>query len=408
MALKIVDGQVGAGKSYFCVDVIVRLLLENQRVIFTNVAVKPTALACYVALVRERRRFGARRGRGTTEETKARIRELKSRIHVLTNEKIATFWKLPLRHSMVIMDELHRVFSSRDWKKFPKEGLDAISMHRHGDIEMMVLSQHSGNIESTFRRHAHELVRLRNSRATSIFPQRLLRWIKWPLQFFMVKRYDMEGGKVVGDPVGEYALWPWFGRRLLFRCYDSHCIDAELPCLGDAVDGAADLRKVKEYERSWLWHLGTQLSQNLMAVSMLIGMVIIAVGGYKFLWGSWSPRKKRILRERVARVEDEKAVTLAKTTSNEHLGEKASQEVAIPRIGAVGMTSDSVILDNGSIWRINEWILKDGQECGLVFVSLPERCFWWGVRGRNGKVSGAWKSILGRGPCLPVTSKQKR
>ena len=56
-----------------------------------------------------------------------------------------------LKHALVIIDEAHFEFNSRDWKSFTMEMHAFFSEHRHNDLELYIISQSPLRIEGIIR-----------------------------------------------------------------------------------------------------------------------------------------------------------------------------------------------------------------------------------------------------------------
>ncbi len=258
-----VDGPPGSGKTFSCVSWMVDILINSERPVVTNMTVKPAALGAIASY------FDVGR------VDLARAREFAKRIKIIGEEDIRHFWDLPfLRGAAVYFDELHLVFSSRDWKDAEQELTDFISEHRKGGMDFYMVSQSKKNILVDIRRMAEGCYFVRNSRKLSIMPDSFWSGYKWPIQFFILKYCPSEGGKMsIRKATDTSTVWPWWDRKLIFRGYESHEASADFP----ALQGSERLRSDSDDDYGVMSNIWKEAVGNVPQTAALLSIVGVVV-----------------------------------------------------------------------------------------------------------------------------------
>ncbi|MDW7772526.1 MAG: zonular occludens toxin domain-containing protein [Desulfobulbaceae bacterium] len=128
-------GNPGSGKTYDGV----RKIIDNLRlgrVVFTNIdgmdkkecqeAIKSVACLSDYALARQ--------------------------LHFLNKDQIEDFWNHVEPGSLVVLDEIHKYFSSRDWQETKNKQFGYwASTHRHQGFDLILISQRPERIDSAVR-----------------------------------------------------------------------------------------------------------------------------------------------------------------------------------------------------------------------------------------------------------------
>lgn len=243
MSLNLVDGIMGAGKSYVAVNFFMLDELRNgERHIYTALPIKPDVIAADLAGGRPTKR-----------------REILERLHVLENKdspvydgdgkpimvpaskkpdaelvhlhlnEIRCFWRFTQPNSVIILDECADWFNARDWKDNANLGVEEnelqsyVNHHRHYKDDLYVVCQNIDDIDKQIRTKFHHLYRISNSLKENMFEWRFLRGVKWPIQFFKVRVYHPRNLK---EEAESFVVWP---RAAGFRRYDSFSASERLP-----------------------------------------------------------------------------------------------------------------------------------------------------------------------------------
>jgi len=394
--MAIVEGAPGAGKSFWGVNKIAETLADTCRPIFTNLPINRHRLAAYVVTCLCHKKW-LKNG----EVCDATVRLFESfvrRLHVVSDEEVADLHNLKMFGAVVIFDELATIFPAK-LRKLPKEVHVWICQHRHGRQDVYVLSQSAKDIHTSFRRHSEKLMRMRNGLGMSITKNKYFQWARYPVQFFRAAEWRMSGGDVVKKE-GEivvHELWPYFGLRKLFGCYNSFSQPVGIKALGESVDGYDGSEDLAVWEESMFTRIVKQLVANSTMVFMTMAIIVGAIFGYRWLHGKAYPEKDTAAGVVVSQDVESGTETVRVPTSADKPCIESEAVLLLPTIDAVGLTDSSVILRNGAIWKVGTWIVVDGLECGLVSVNVQQSVYWWGVRDRTGKVISASRSQLSSG-----------
>jgi zona occludens toxin (predicted ATPase) len=77
---------------------------------------------------------------------------LKKQLHVLADEQLADFWMHIQPGSLVVIDEVQKVFSSREWQTTKNNAFASwASTHRHNGFDVVLISQAVERIDSAVR-----------------------------------------------------------------------------------------------------------------------------------------------------------------------------------------------------------------------------------------------------------------
>lgn len=274
MALSLIYGRNGSGKSLFAMHLLVEELLRSNRPIMTTLAVDCEALQAYM-----NRDF--ERGRGMLVDVHGRVR-------VLTEEELGFFWRhrgqdefhKPIDRGpfggsdwvhdggcCFILDEVQMGFSARSWRERGPEFLQYQPQHRHFGDDVIAITPHPALVEKGFRILCGECVVLSNWYKLSFkgvkLPGRIVwrRYINCPPQ---PGEIPSETGKIFLDARG------------LAACYDT---SAGVGVIGG---GAADKG---QRAKGIPWKMAVAV-----LVAALIGMYWIVEGvgaaGWKWFRGS--------------------------------------------------------------------------------------------------------------------------
>lgn len=243
MALNLLDGIMGAGKTYVATNFfMVDELLNGNRHIYTNLPIKPDVIARHLS-----------RGKPT------RYREIIDRLHILENKEspvldaegkplmvreskkpdaplvplmlneIRCFWRFTQPNSVIILDECADWFNARDWKSNAELGAEEnelqsyVNHHRHYKDDLYIVCQNIDDIDKQIRTKFHHLYRVANSLKENMFEWKFLKGVKWPIQFFKVRVYHPRN---LREPEETFTVWP---RSAGFKRYDSFSASERIP-----------------------------------------------------------------------------------------------------------------------------------------------------------------------------------
>ncbi len=270
MAVLLVDGPPGSGKSFCCVRWMVDILRNTERPILTNITINKTVLAA-VACYYERAKI--------TLDT---VRDYRKRLHIVGEEEIRNFWNLPamkngkpyMRNAAVFLDELHMYFRSSDWKSAEEELTDFLAEHRKGGLDFYCISQSKDRVLVDIRKMAEGCYFIRNSMTQSVYPGSWFGRVRWPVQFFILKYAPAEGGKMrMRNCQTSTSLMPWGNHKLIFRCYRSFAANSDF----DALAGAEDLESGSHKDKGLLRNIASEVvrcpAQFLVAGGIFAAMV---------------------------------------------------------------------------------------------------------------------------------------
>lgn len=128
-------GSPGSGKTYEAVKKIIDNLARGRRV-FTNIdgMDKPE---CHEAI------------KSVCNLSDGQFLDL---FHFLSHEEVSRFWEIAPPKSLIVIDEVHKFFSNRDWQSEKnKVFADWASTHRHGGYDLVLITQDAAKVEGHIR-----------------------------------------------------------------------------------------------------------------------------------------------------------------------------------------------------------------------------------------------------------------
>ncbi len=129
------QGSPGSGKTYDAVNRVIENL-KRGRVVYTNIDGLDDSLNREVVKVL----------------TNLDDFEISKRLVYLTSDQIACFWKHCKSGSMIVIDEIHKWFNSRDWQSAKnREFADWASTHRHQGYDVIMVTQNIQKVDSQVR-----------------------------------------------------------------------------------------------------------------------------------------------------------------------------------------------------------------------------------------------------------------
>lgn len=237
--LSVITGKQRAGKTYYCVTLIVSYLQKTTRNIYTNLPLNPDILcnyackgklknpALYEAYLKRLHifvNFKNKQRKNITPFKKLNPDYFSchkvNHTQLLSLDKIRTFWKITEPNSIMLLDELYQFFSASDvfdttTKELRKELLTYSRQHGHFKDDMYLVSHSQHDLDIHIRRGIQRQFVISNSKYTNIFENvSWLRGLKYPNQFFIVKAYEY-GETEISD---RYIVHP---EKIIFKCYNS-------------------------------------------------------------------------------------------------------------------------------------------------------------------------------------------
>ena len=346
--LSVITGKQRAGKTFYCVTLIVKYLRQSDRNIYTNLPLNPDILCNYAC-------------NGKLKNTALYESYLK-RLHVFVNfknkkrreyrifkplnidfigvhkiyktqllaqDKIRTFWKITEPNSVIILDEVYQFFSATDifdttTKELRKELLCYSRQHGHFKDDMFLVSHSQHDLDIHIRRGIQRQYVVQNSKYTNMFEGiKWLRGLKYPWQFFLVNAYEY-GETELSD---RYVVRP---DKIIFKCYNS-------------FSTAETLNKKAVSASSKNTDSGVDNKENVMnylrqitPYFLLVGCLVIgaSITGYYFY-------SKFLSKTSTPYIYDKKQVNSAKKIEPEKVTIEKAIEYLKPRL----ITPDVIIYD---------------------------------------------------------------
>jgi len=141
--------------------------------------------------------------------------EFKTRFNHLTDTEMKNFWNLTLPGSLIVIDEAHRLFNSREWQSASnKEFCDWASVHRHQGYDCYIITQDLEKID----KQARSLVEWTYHYRQVNFLGRLFKNRSY-------LKYAYSGDDTRGKPLNTITR---NYNRQIFNCYKSFSNDANL------------------------------------------------------------------------------------------------------------------------------------------------------------------------------------
>lgn len=204
MALSIIQGKPGQGKSYVAVCLYILPALARGQYVATNIEMRPEKIE---AIFRER--FG-------------KVFD-PSRLQVLDNREVPRLFEVvpggqdPKDPVLIVIDEAHKYFNARDFAKNDANHRDTfvkLTEHRHYHFDCIFLSQSVKNIDAQIVRLHNGITSLKNLREWHV-PK--IPWLRIPYYDFLAVRRDGDGKTIMRKD------WLRFDAGLA-DCYNTHSV----------------------------------------------------------------------------------------------------------------------------------------------------------------------------------------
>lgn len=167
--IEVYEGRLGGGKTYSAVLRMVEAWADGATVC-TNISVNWENCKTYC-----RRVFGL---------------ELDDRqLILLPDDKISEFHKHTPSNCLVVLDEVHLWFNSRDWAQSSRELLAFLTQSRKYKTDIIFISQSALNMDKQFMRLVQFIWRFRDMERFTVPGL----YIKWPFKQILQKRFDYDG-----------------------------------------------------------------------------------------------------------------------------------------------------------------------------------------------------------------------
>lgn len=329
MALRVIDGIMGSGKSYYVVNDVLRdALVESDRpiAVTANIEINWQVFLewCTQFLPRYRRKGHLKAE--WIENSKARITTLRhgktlvvdpvSGRSVVTPimgerapkildpyqqitfdvdqqividqvlyqqlevEQMSEFWWFTRPNSLIIYDEAADALNSRKWQKLADTKLQSYINHtRHYKDDLYFVAQSYEDLDKQIREKFHYLHNVRNSLKSPVLDDRTtglmglaLGGMTWPVQFFIVDTFVREGRKM--RLMGTHRVWP---KAAGFANYDSFSAPSDIS--GKSFE-VSDDAKSEDIGTSF-WTRSAVWLRRLPGVFAIFGSAIAVV---VFIW----------------------------------------------------------------------------------------------------------------------------
>ena len=341
--VRIWEGLPGSGKSYGVTERIVKVVGNDRRPIYTNLPLKLRVLRAYLrlkggdrmtgyvqsltedhfkafvsrfasmnAFVAERVAAGCRRSKAEGEyldddgdngphipRPMARHDWIKYRLLAGKSESVAAVefdlmspdgsllrpnW-IPYG-SVVVVDELHHWYDQRNQKDEDHSLLGWLTMHRHGQYLIEVLSQDAMQVSMSFRRQCIEYVRCSDKRNLPF-----LFGYRFPLPTFCYELIPAatlknQGERTAVKPLKAWVRFPWLNGGLMWRLYDSFTHCGSMRQLRRHLETTRKIHEPDTYEEGHEMKRKEEVKRRMgIVVKVATFLILAALLGLAF-WGS--------------------------------------------------------------------------------------------------------------------------
>lgn len=189
---------------------------------------------------------------------------------------VREFWFFTRPNAVVFLDEVADIWSTDDRKNRPDTLKSYIRHHRHYKDDLYFFFQDKEDIDPDLRRKIQYLWTVRNSTKENLSANWMLRGVKWPFLFFIVKCYL--GRSVVGKDEASMAKflpqesWCFFPKKASFRAYWSFSEANTLP----GKKAASASAKSSDFDSS-VWSKLRGGLRNLAPVISIVGAIAVAI-----------------------------------------------------------------------------------------------------------------------------------
>lgn len=242
--IEIFTGRLGGGKTYSAVERVIQLFRQGG-ICYTNVQLNMDYIKPFIA-----RKYGIEIDCG-----KQYVYLDNGKIGSFHNHVSAGSDEIP---ALVLIDEAHLFFNSRDWSKTSRDVLTFLTQTRKVRINVIMITQHQDNIDKQFRRLVQYYWTFRDMKKFRL----PLLGIYWPLNQILQVCIDGQDGKTIMHKIFKHK------DKDIFNCYESKSllVDLHLKKLSDA-----DKPQIKKLKKSFP-----------MKYIIIIFFLLCSVGVYLF------------------------------------------------------------------------------------------------------------------------------
>jgi hypothetical protein len=291
MALNVIEGLMGAGKSYVAVNkILVDFLKQTKRPIVTNLPLEVDNLVAFAAkspaMQEEYRKRIIFIEPGMDDVPEHIQKAWKEQEHEelkdgTRRDRLKEFWWWCPANAVVMLDETADLWNAKDFKQRPKSLNTFINHHRHYLMDLYLFAQSREDLDVQLRRKFQYVWQVRNSLKENIIEHWLFNGMRWPFQFFFLRQYTATEiwGKLQkkGDnfvrPLEVHHVWP---TKRGFANYRSFSAASTLPGMKLAGQSATS----EDYEPSLVKRLLKQIPKFVTPLLYLGGLIGFGVGGW--------------------------------------------------------------------------------------------------------------------------------
>lgn len=395
MAINLIAGIPGSGKSYVAVNEFLRQWLENSnRPIFTNLPLavdeagmfevvkastrnqaKRVAYAARIHLLKqERREVPSWKDPETGEERPASVRDT-----------LREFWYFTPPGAVIMLDELADIYPATGKGEAAPEMLGHyFRLHRHLKHDFYGFVQSKADVVAQLRRLVSYVFVITNSVKENMFDWWALRGVKWPVQFFRVRAYVASQvmdsptlENVTVEPQEAFLVWP---NKRGFRNYHSF---SRVGCLPWA-QAPADI-ETGDINQSWHQRTAGFMRQLPVLVAIVAALGIAGWYGWRGLAWLRDPKSAKAFHRPV-----ESAVLVA---TNSVVQAKKEVETEAQKVMVAADETEKLVLVTPELVRTTRGEYRVGDEMGGVVIA---RILLDGIVSADGS-RRRWAVVLRRG-----------
>lgn len=297
MAINLIQGLPGSGKSYTVVNrMIVDVLRNGKRRVFTNLPVKVDE---FMAV------HGPRGAEGQ--------RSWRERLVILedgqegekedgeTYDALREFWWGMERGAVAFLDEVGEYYNARDWKNAPPQLGSYINRHRHFGHDLYFVCQKTDDIDAQLRRKIQYVWTCRNLRGEPFVERWPFSIVEFPCNYFVADKQvlALDAGGTRQKKLSTISSLP---KRRWYDTYESSSNEgaslAGMNTEGGSIQDGSDFAGARKRWSAFAVQLAIAGGSATLA-----GFVIFKIGGRLIDPDTWTGKKND--GEQIARVVNE-------------------------------------------------------------------------------------------------------